>query len=481
MHRLAGPSINPTIQRDNLSAVPSGRSGTVPKVWHLYRFTLDRSSRMRTLLRGAPLAALLVFVTAAACTDDPAGPDDPNDPDGPPCAADDGGLTLPSGFCAAVVARDLGTARHIAVRPNGDVYVAIDNGGPTTGGILALRDTDGDGDADVQQRFGPTGGNGIAWHDDALYFAPNDRVLRYTFTGDELVPTGGEAVVVSGLTAGGDHARKTIVIDDDDNLFVNFGSASNSCQEENRADASPGVDPCPELDVRSGIWRFDATGTGQVMADGERFATETRNMNALAIRPADGELYGAQNGRDQLFDNWGDLFDAQDDALLPAEELFHLTQGGMYGWPYCYYDAAQQAKVLAPEYGGDGTAVGRCSDREDPIAVFPAHWAPLGMVFYDGEMFPASYQGGLFIAWHGSRFDATQQPAGAGYNVTFTSWSGGTPSQTYQVFADGFAGGTKTPGGAAHRPVGVAVGPDGSLYITDDQDGWVWRVFYEED
>jgi glucose/arabinose dehydrogenase len=239
------------------------------------------------------------------------------------------------------------------------------------------------------------------------------------------------------------------------------------------------MDPCPELEERAGIWRFDADATNQTMSDGSRFATELRNMTALTVNPDDGMLYGVQHGRDQLFDNWGELFDAEDDALLPAEELFRIESGKAYGWPYCYFDGAKNLKVLAPEYGGDGDEVGRCDSREDPIADYPAHWAPLGMVFYDGEMFQGQYRGALFIAWHGSRFDHTLQPAGGGYNVTFTRWQAGGPVGPYQVFADGFAGGNPSPAGAAHRPVGLAVGPDGSLYITDDKAGWIWRVFYE--
>jgi glucose/arabinose dehydrogenase len=143
------------------------------------------------------------------------------------CDADNGGLTLPPGFCAVVVARDVGKARHIAVRPNGDVYVAIDNDPTTntTGGILALRDLDGDGRPDEQQRFGPTGGNGIAWGNGQLFFSPDDRVLRYDFAGDELVPSAEPVTVVAGLTAGGDHHRKTVVLDGVGGLFVNIGSA----------------------------------------------------------------------------------------------------------------------------------------------------------------------------------------------------------------------------------------------------------------
>jgi len=393
------------------------------------------------------------------------------------CDPDNAGLTLAADFCALAVVKGVGRARHMAVRPNGDLYVAIDNvPGGAVGGILALRDADGDGRAEIQERFGDNGANGIAWSNGHLYFAPNDRVVRYSFTGDELVPTAAPEVIVSGLPIGGDHPRKSIAIDGAGNLFVNHGSASNTCQVANRQLESPGMDPCPELETRSGVWRFSATATGQTMANGERWSAETRNMNALAINPADGLLYGAQNGRDQLFENWPALFDARDDALLPSEELFRLDRGKSYGWPYCYHDGVRNQKVLAPEYGGDGREIGRCATRELPLADYPAHWAPLGMVFYVGNAIGNKYEGGLFIAFHGSRFDPRLQPAGPGYNVVFVNWEDGKPVGQFETFADGFAGGDPSPTGAAHRPVSVAQATDGSLYVSDDRGGWIYRI-----
>jgi glucose/arabinose dehydrogenase len=419
-----------------------------------------------------------------ACADPPAAPDDkallarPGS-DSEKCDADNGGLILPTGFCAVVVAKDLGRARHMAQRPNGDLYVAINNTpGTEDGGVTALRDTDGDGRADVMQRFGPEGGNGVAWGEGQLYFSPDDRVIRFTFNGNELGPTGAQDIIVSGLADTDDHPRKTVVLDGSGGMFVNIASGSNSCQVEDRTDLSPGIDPCPELPVRAGVWHFSATTLGQTLASGTHFASELRNMNALAINPADGKLYGAQNGRDQLFDNWSTFFDERDDAMLPAEELFVIEQGKKYGWPYCYYDGVKNKKVLAPEYGGDGAKVGRCADRELPLADYPAHWAPLGMTFYTGTQFPSRYLGGLFIAWHGSRFDSRLQPAGPGYVVTFTPWVSGKPSGKFETFADGFTGGDASPTGAAHRPVSVTQATDGSLYISDDRAGWIWRVFY---
>ncbi|MGQ0639656.1 MAG: PQQ-dependent sugar dehydrogenase [Gemmatimonadaceae bacterium] len=447
--------------------------------------------RFRTVRLSAAATAIAAIGALVACDSSTVAPDpdplaidarDRNDgvPKNVKCDADNGGLTLPPGFCAVVVAKDVGLARHMALRPNGDLYVALNNSrtGDSRGAVLALRDTDGDGRADVRRRFGPTGGNGIVWHDGRLLFAPDDRVLRYTFSGNALLPNANPAVVVGKLPADGDHTSKTLVIDGQGWLYVNIGSASNSCQVANRQLQSPGVDPCPELPTRSGIWRFRADGTGQVPTLNARFATELRNMVALAINPHNGDLYGMQNGRDQLFQNWPNLFTALDDALLPAEELFAIGQGKAYGWPYCFYDPVQQKKVLAPEYGGDGSTIGRCASREDPIDDYPAHWAPLGMLFYTGSQFPAHYRNGLFIAFHGSRFDPTQQPAGPGYNVTFTPFAGRLPSGPFETFANGFAGGNPTPTGAAHRPVGLVQGLDGSLYISDDKGGWIWRVFY---
>jgi len=204
--------------------------------------------------------------------------------------------------------------------PNGDLYVALDNApdGSVIDGVLALRDSNGDGRADLQQRFGPTGGNGIAWDNNQLYFGPDDRVVRWTFFGNELVPSGAPTTIVSGLPFAGNHHRKTVVLDGAGGMFVNIGSQSNSCQVDNRVPYPPGIDPCPELPVRAGVWAFDATRSNQTQADGIRFATELRNMNALAINPADRQLYGVQNGRDQLLENWWTFFDARGDARLPA-------------------------------------------------------------------------------------------------------------------------------------------------------------------
>jgi len=390
----------------------------------------------------------------------------------PACDSDNGGITLPAGFCAVVVADQVGAPRHLAVAPNGDVFLALE-GRRGGGGILALRDTSGDGKADVQQTFGSGGGTGIALGKGALYFGTASTVYRYALRPGSLAPLGDPDAIVKDLPIGGHSAKNLALAPDGRTLFVNIGSATNSCQVADRSSQSPGEDPCPELAYRAGVWRFDATQHDQTRTSGTRFATGIRNAVGLAFAPS-GELYATQHGRDQLGQNWSKLFTVEQSAEKPSEEFFKLSEGDDYGWPYCYHDAELGHLVLAPEYGGDGKQVGRCKDKKEPLVVFPAHWAPDGLTFYGGTQFPARYRAGAFVAFHGS-WNRAPLPQ-AGYRVVFVPFKDGKPVGTYETFADGFW--KEDPAGPKHRPVGVAVGPDGSLYITDDAAGRIWRVMY---
>ncbi|MBI4501944.1 MAG: PQQ-dependent sugar dehydrogenase [Gemmatimonadetes bacterium] len=374
-----------------------------------------------------------------------------------------------------MVADSIGQARQVAVRPNGDVFVAVS--GRSGGGVVALRDTTGDGIADVRERFGPgAGGNGIAVKGDWLYFAPNDAVVRYSIPAGALKPTAPPDTIVAGLPASRGHVAKSIAFGSGGALYVNIGSQTNSCQEQDRQEGSPGRDPCTELETRGGIWGFDPDRKQQTEADGKRYATGLRNTVALFSRPSDNQLFGLVHGRDGLFQQWGKLFTAEQSAELPAEIFVHLDEGDDYGWPYCYYDHQQGKKMLNPEYGGDGKQTGRCEQKKAPLMGFPGHWAPNGGTFYTGSQFPAPYRGGVFVAFHGSwnREPLAQQ----GYKVVFIPFEGAKPTGKYETFADGFAGTNVTPRGALHRPVGVAQGPDGSLYVTDDQAGRIYRIVY---
>ncbi|HEY7877231.1 MAG TPA: PQQ-dependent sugar dehydrogenase [Gemmatimonadaceae bacterium] len=401
------------------------------------------------------------------------------------CAGDNGGLTLPAGFCATVFADNLGHTRHIAVAPNGDVYV---NSWPVYGGVggsaiaggflIALRDTNRDGRAEIVQRWGPgagrvRGGTGIGVHAGYVYAEAGTEIVRYQIPPGGLAPTAAAQVIVSDLPTGGDHPMHPFAIDSGGHMFVDMGSATNSCQARNRTTGTPGQRPCTELLTRGGVWLYDANVTGQRFSPEQRFATGIRNAVGIAIGP-DGQPYSTQHGRDQLAENWPKLYTSAEGQNLPAEELLALKRGADYGWPYCYFDGSKGELVLAPEYGGNGTTVGDCASKTAPIAWFPAHWAPDGLVFYTGTSFPAEYRGGAFIAFHGS-WNRAPGPQG-GYNVVFQPFANGKPSGQYRVFADGFAGPAKEPGRAEHRPAGVAVGPDGALYVTDDVAGRIWRI-----
>lgn len=400
----------------------------------------------------------------------------PQEGTSPLCDPDDGGLRLPEGFCALVVADGVGQARHLAVRDNGDIYVALRERG-SEGRLLALRDTTGDGRIDVRVPvWEASGGTGVALSGDDLFFAPPDAVLRFRLRPGILAPEGTPDTVVSGLPADRSHRPKSIALGLDGSLFVNVGSPSNACQREDRASGSPGLDPCPELETRAGIWRFPARATGLRQADGERWASGLRNTVALAVRPEDGALYGVVHGRDQLHGSWPELFDERQNAEKPSEEMHRIERGNRHSWPYCFHDPEAGRLVLAPEYGGDGREVGRCAELEAPIATFPAHWAPNALLFYGGAQFPERFRGGAFIAFHGS-WNRDPLPQG-GYNVVFQPFGVDGPSGEREVFADGFAGPSPSPREAAHRPSGLAVGPDGALYVSDDAGGRIWRILY---
>jgi len=403
---------------------------------------------------------------------------------------DDSGLKLPSGFCATVFADGIGHARHMVVAPDGVVYVNTWSGAyygnkpPHPGGFLvALQDTTGSGKANVIKRFGETaqeggaGGVGIGLYKNSIYAEINDRIVRYALTPGSIVPSGKPETVVSGLPLGGDHPMHPFIIDAKGDMYIDVATATNSCQKQNRTLHSPGRKPCTELETRGGIWRYDANKTNQKFSPAGRFATGIRNAEGLAI-DSTGNILATMHGRDQLHANWPELYQPEQEATQPAEELLLLKKGGDYGWPECYYDAIQQKLVLAPEYGGDGgKKVGVCATKIPPVAAFPAHWAPNGMVYYNKEQFPAHYRGGVFIAFHGS-WDRAPYPQG-GYNVVYQPLAGDHASGGCEIFADGFAGPVESPDKAEHRPSGVAVGPDGSLYVSDDVRGTIYRIVYQ--
>lgn len=410
---------------------------------------------------------------------------------------DNGGLRLANGFRALVFADNLGKARHAVVDPtSGALFVKLEklNDGK---GIVELMDTNGDGRADQTVLFGNYPGTGMGIYNGYLYASSDTSVYRYKLTNGKVLETTPAEPIVVGLTLQRQHASKSLALSPDGKLFVNFGAPSNACQEKDRQKGSKGMDPCPILENYAGIWVFDANKPNQRQSDGKRYATGIRNAVALDWNTATNSLYALQHGRDNL-NNWGGMFNDTVSAELPSEEFLMVKEGSDFGWPYCYNDHVRNKKFLAPEYGGDGKTEDRCAGKEKPIMAFPGHWAPNDLLFYTGgnggaNAFPARYKNGAFVCFHGSWNRAPLKQGG--YFVAFIPFGkDGRPSGKYEVFAENFAGVAEpakpgetanagkpdlvSPGDAKARPMGLAQGPDGSLYVTDSVKGKVWRVMY---
>jgi glucose/arabinose dehydrogenase len=390
---------------------------------------------------------------------------------------DDVVLQLPAGFKTVVVADGLGAARHLTVNSNGDIYVKLarlKNGK----GIIRLRDTNGDGKADDIMGFGNFTGTGIAIKNGYLYASSDEEVFRYKLdANNQILNPDNPEKIVTGLLSRHEHEAKAIALDNDGNIYVNIGAYSNSCQVVDRTKGSPGMRPCPILDSAGGIWQFKAGQANQTYGNNARYATGLRNVVGLDWNTETNSLFVMQHGRDQLHDLFPDLYDTKQNAELPAECLYELHKGSNCGWPYIYYDGLQHKKILSPEFGGDGKKTAG-EDAQDPIFAFPGHLAPNALLFYTGKQFPEKYRNGAFVVFHGS-WNRAPEPQ-KGFMVAFVPFKNGKPSGDWEIFADGFAGGPDlvASGRAKHRPCGIAQGPDGSVYVSDDTKGTIWKITY---
>lgn len=388
-------------------------------------------------------------------------------------------LTLPLHFTAKAIVKNQGRVRHIAVAPNGNLFLKLEKLREGAG-IVMWKDTNHDGVYEDSLLFGNYIGTGIALQGGYLVASSNSAIYRYRLNENfEPIQPNSPERIVYGLLDKGQHASKSITIDDKGFIYVNIGAPSNICQVEDRKAGSPGLLPCPILDSAGGIWRFSANQLDQTYAQGIRYATGLRNVVGLDWNHEVNDLYVTVHGRDMLYQHFPNLYTAKTGAELPAETFYRLKQGQDGGWPYVYWDQFQNKKILSPEYGGDGNKEG-APQAISPLMAFPGHLAPNALLFYTGKQFPPKYQNGAFIAFHGSwnRNPEFQE----GFYVVFVPMKNGIPTGDWEIFADGFTGKGKvmSPRDAQHRPCGLAMTSDGSLLVSDDAKGWVWKISYTE-
>lgn len=346
------------------------------------------------------------------------------------------GLNLPPGFSATIFADRLGHARWIETAPNGDVFLAQ----PDNGVVTLLRDSDGDGRADINVPFaqGLRQPHGLAVRPGYLYVADVDRVWRIPYRPGDTRPAGPrEAVTPAGaLGDGGGHWTRNLAFSPDGSRFyVAIGSRGNLGEES---------------EPRATVQEFRSDGSNR-----RTFAAGLRNPVGIAFRPGSSDLYVVVNERDGL-----------GDGLVP-DYLTRVEDGGFYGWPYAYIGPNPQPRLA--ERRPDLVARSLVPD-----VLFQSHSAPLGLAFYTGTQFPDDYRGDAFVAFHGS-WNASQP---TGYMIVRVPFANGRPAGHYQAFATGFA--MPGPGRARvwGRPVGLAIAADGSLLAADDVGNVVWRIQY---
>ena len=401
---------------------------------------------------------------------------------------DNGGLILPQGFGALVVADSVGPARHLAVNTNGDIYIKlrIDTGDK---GNMALRDVDGDGKADIFKRFGDYPNDGrfateMKIHNEYLYYSSELVVYRQKLDPNNLIPKGKPEVIMVDEYPIRWHNAKSLAFDNKGGMYVTFSAPTNACEDLRLTAGDPnavvkGEFPCSQLNILGGVWRFDENKLEQRQSDGVRFATGLRSIVGITWNKEQDNLYAVNHGRDYLHNHAPDYYSKWENSVLPSEEFMLIKKDDDFGWPYTYYDHFKNKRMLAPEYGGDGKQ--QAKGYAEPIMGLPAHWAPNDLMFYTGSQFPDRYKDGAFIAFHGSTNRGPYPQAG--YIVAFIPFKEGRPAGNLEVFADGFTGTdlVKQMKDSKYRPMGLAQGPDGSLYISESKNGKIWRVIFNGD
>jgi glucose/arabinose dehydrogenase len=338
-------------------------------------------------------------------------------------------IKLPPGFKIDVFA-EVQDARSMAVSPSGIVYV----GNKDKDKVYAVKDTDGDNKADKKWVIasGLNMPNGVAFHEGDLYIAEVSRILKIVGIESKLENPPKPSVVNDDYPRESHHGWKYIAFGPDGKLYVPVGAPCNICESKN--------------EIYATITRLNKDGSGR-----EIFARGIRNSVGFTWHPETKELWFTDNGRDSMGDN------------IPSCELNHAPKAGMhFGYPYCH-----EGSVKDPEFGNKRP----CGDFSGPADKLGPHVAPLGLKFYNGNMFPESYKNQIFVAEHGS-WDRSKK---SGHNVSIVRFNNNRVSG-HEVFASGWLNdATQKVWG---RPVDILVLKDGSILISDDQAGVIYRVTY---
>ncbi|MDQ6694278.1 MAG: PQQ-dependent sugar dehydrogenase [Chloroflexota bacterium] len=343
-------------------------------------------------------------------------------------------LNLPSGFHIKLYAAGLSGVRWLGLSPDGQVYATI----PGQGKVVILPDANKDGVADSVNVFADNllGVHGIAFHNGAVYVATQTQIVRLQDTAGKSVADKRE-VLASDLPVGGGHSTRSLAFSaDGTRLFLSAGSSCNVCVE---------TDP-----KRAAISLYSPDGKFQKV-----YASGLRNAVGLLVHPLTGELWATNNGRDNIGND------------IPPETVYNVKEGANYGWPYCYGTRTPDASQSPPP--------GYCEKTSVPAVEMQAHSAPLGLAFYTGSNFPADYRGDMFVAFHGS----WNRTPPTGYKLVRIRMKNNQPDSSLgagmvQDFATGWLEGT----GSWGRPVDPLAAPDGSLLLTDDAAGVVYRIYY---
>jgi glucose/arabinose dehydrogenase len=337
-------------------------------------------------------------------------------------------IALPPGFAISIFAQNLDSPRMMALGPDGQLYVAERGAGR----IVRLPDRNADGTADNLEVVarGLNSPSSLAFYrDGSLYVGETTRILRLSEP-DTQGAFQKSQVIIDGLPSGGHSTRTVLFSPDWSTLFVSIGSSCNVCVEEDSR--------------RAAIMAYNPDGS-----NGRLYASGLRNAVGITFRPGTGELWASNNGRDMLGDD------------LPPETINLVHEGDDFGWPRCH-----SGRIIDPDFGKSGT----CNGVAEPAVEMQAHSAPLGLTFYSGQQFPEQYRGDLFVAFHGS----WNRSVPTGYKVVRIPMDGDTPGPV-QDFAVGWL---PENGAQWGRPVDVLTGSDGSLFVSDDGGGVIYRIFY---